>query len=64
MNSVGPNVPPTPPPALVNDIENTLRKNTPRKKIGTTQSMVSIFEKKDVPTAASELFIRRSVSTP
>ena len=36
--NVGPNVPPTPPPAFVNDIENTLNIITNAKKIGTVQT--------------------------
>ena len=35
INSVGPNVPPTPPPAFVKDMENTFRSRIIKKKIGT-----------------------------
>ena len=39
MKSVGPNVPPTPPPALVKDIENTFRSSTTRKNTGTSHAL-------------------------
>ena len=39
MKSVGPNVPPTPPPALVKDIEKTFRRRTTMKKTGTSHAL-------------------------
>ena len=39
MNRVGPNVPPTPPPALVNDMEKTFRIRIRRKNIGMDHSL-------------------------
>ena len=40
MKSVGPNVPPTPPPAFVKDIENTFKRSTRRKNTGTSQAFL------------------------
>ena len=50
MNKVGPNVPPTPPPALVRDMENTFMIRTSIKKIGTIQAVSSMNESTVLPS--------------
>ena len=50
MNKVGPNVPPTPPPALVSDIENTFSRSTRKKNTGTIQAVSSMKESTVFPS--------------
>ena len=59
--SVGPNVPPTPPPALVNDIASTLIIRTARKNIGIAQGFVRISPKIVFPIACSVLLFSKEV---
>ena len=53
IKSVGPKVPPTPPPALVKDIEKTFVRNTIRKNSGITHGFMRYFVKNEVPIAST-----------
>ena len=66
IKSVGPKVPPTPPPALVSDIEKTLKRKTIRKKSGISHGLdlVRTSERKVVPIAPFTSPLSRFVSEP
>ena len=64
QNSVGPKVPPLPPPALVAVIAITLLKNTRAKNAATPQPERVINESTELPSTSISLPFRRSPSTP